>query len=227
MSRRDKLFPCGLRRSSALPFLVIVLLMALPSFGYALDMRGRFSTLKRPSLGSDVPELCSITILPGLGMDVLQITASLPERGEVQPPAAPTVEDMERATTSARIEVSQDWMDDQIEITKMVTTSLSGEVQRTGRVCAANAGSCCSAWRREPGCVPGPCGAGVAGRWKGSGASRCGESFRIAYLGGLGKYSGYACAFSGCGTFRWAHRPTSTAHAAEVGRGHRAWNCDS
>ena len=128
--RWEGLFPRGLRRSSALPFLVIVLLMGLPGLGYYLHMRGRFSTLKRQikgeqqapavpvarpggieplvlartlTLGSDMPEFRSVTMLPGLGMDVLQITASLPERGEVQLLAAPTAEDLVSGTTPASI----------------------------------------------------------------------------------------------------------------------------
>lgn len=129
VDRWGQLFPRGLRRSSALPFLVLVAVVALPSLGYYLHMRGQFSTLKRQikgeqqapagsnprpggieplvlirtlTLGSNMPEFHSVTLLPGLGMDVLQITASLPERGEVPLLAAPTVEDLVSGTTPAR-----------------------------------------------------------------------------------------------------------------------------
>ena len=125
VDRWDELFPRGLRRSSALPFLVVVAFVALPSVGYYLHMRGRFSTLKRQikgeqqgpagslarpggieplvltrtlTLGSNMPEFRSVTLLPGLGMDVLQIAASLPERGEVQLLANPTAEDLVNGT---------------------------------------------------------------------------------------------------------------------------------
>ncbi len=129
VDRWEGLFPRGLRRSSALPLLALVLLVALPSLGYYLHRRGRFSTLKRQikgeqqspaaaiarpggivplvltrtlTLGSDMPEFRSVTMLPGLGMDVLQITASLPERGEVQLLAAATAEDLVSGTMPAR-----------------------------------------------------------------------------------------------------------------------------
>ena len=131
--RWDHLFPRGLRRSSTLPFLVILTLVALPSLGYYLHMRGRFSILKRQikgerqgpavsvarpggveplvltrtlTLGSNMAEFRSVTLLPGLGMDVLQLTASLPERGEMQLLAAPTAEDLVNGTAPARTGVN-------------------------------------------------------------------------------------------------------------------------
>ncbi len=131
--RWDKLFPRGMRRSSALPFLVIAAFVALPSLGYYLHRRGRFSTLKRQikgeqqgpavpiarpggieplvltrtlTLGSNMPEFRSVTLLPGLGMDVLQLTASLPERGEMQLLVAPTAEDLVSGTAPERTGVN-------------------------------------------------------------------------------------------------------------------------
>ena len=43
--------------------------------------------------GSTMPEFLSATLLPGRGMNTLQITAYLPDRGEVQLLASPTVEE--------------------------------------------------------------------------------------------------------------------------------------
>ena len=133
VDRWERLFPRGLRRSNALPFLVIVGLVALPGLGYYLHMRGRFSTLKRQikgeqqatagsvarpggieplvltralTLGSNMPEFHSATLLPGLGMSVLQITASLPERGEVQLLAAPAAENVASGRMPARTGVN-------------------------------------------------------------------------------------------------------------------------
>ncbi len=133
VDRWDQVFPRGLRRSSALPLLVVLAVIALPGLGYYLHMRGRFSTLKRQikgeqqapvgliarpggveplvltrtlTLGSNMPEFHSVTLLPGLGMDVLQITASLPNRGEVPLLVAPTVEDLASGTVSARAGVN-------------------------------------------------------------------------------------------------------------------------
>ncbi len=133
VNRWDALFPRGLRRSAALPLLIIGASIALPSLGYYLHMRGRFSTLKRQikgeqqgpagsfvrpggieplvltrtlTLGSNMPEFRSITLLPGLGMDVLQLTASLPERGEMQLLAAPTADDLVNGATPERTGVN-------------------------------------------------------------------------------------------------------------------------
>lgn len=118
---RYKVFGRGLRRSPALPWLVIFLLIGLPSLGWYLHRRGQFATLKRdikgqqqsapvlvPSpggmepivlqrtqtTGSTTPELTSVTVLPGLGMDVLQLTATIPGRGNVALLANPTVKEI-------------------------------------------------------------------------------------------------------------------------------------
>jgi aldose 1-epimerase len=49
--------------------------------------------------GGSAPEFLSMTLLPGRGMNVLQITAYLPDKGEVNLMASPSVEDAERAMT--------------------------------------------------------------------------------------------------------------------------------
>ena len=117
----DGLFPRGLRRSNALLVLGMVAIIGIPGLGYYLHTRGRFHALKneikgnagdvtaagpRPggldplvltragTPGSNVPELRSVTLLPGLGMDVLQMTATLPDGREVALLAAPSVEAM-------------------------------------------------------------------------------------------------------------------------------------
>ena len=114
-------FGKGLRRSPALPWLVILVLIGLPSLGWYLHRRGRFATLKRdikgqqqstpisipspggmepivlersPTPGITTPELTSVTILPGLGMDVLQLTANVPGRGTTLLLANPTVQEV-------------------------------------------------------------------------------------------------------------------------------------
>lgn len=51
------------------------------------------------SLGS-YPEFVSVTMLPGRGMQLLQITANLPNRGEVQLLQAPSLEDATHALTN-------------------------------------------------------------------------------------------------------------------------------
>jgi aldose 1-epimerase len=49
--------------------------------------------------GGSVPEFLSVTLLPGRGMNVLQITAYLPDKGEVSLMDSPGIEDAERAMT--------------------------------------------------------------------------------------------------------------------------------
>lgn len=49
--------------------------------------------------GGSMPEFLSVTMLPGRGMNILQITAYLPEKGEVNLLAAPSVDDAERVMT--------------------------------------------------------------------------------------------------------------------------------
>jgi aldose 1-epimerase len=45
-------------------------------------------------MGGVAPEFLSATLLPGMGMDVLQLTAYLPDRGEVNLLVAPTLEEV-------------------------------------------------------------------------------------------------------------------------------------
>jgi aldose 1-epimerase len=56
--------------------------------------------LTRTSLaGGSMPEFLSVTMLPGRGMNVLQITAFLPDKGEVELLASPSVDDAARLMT--------------------------------------------------------------------------------------------------------------------------------
>ena len=126
----DGLFPRGLRRSSALPALIVVALIGIPGLGYYLHMQGKFATMKREIKGEDqkppvnmaarpgglepvvltraqtvgvnMPEFRSVTLLPGLGMGVLQITASIPEKGEVPLLVAPSVLEASAAKTNVQ-----------------------------------------------------------------------------------------------------------------------------
>src|ERR1700679_4095399 len=49
--------------------------------------------------GGSAPEFLSVTLLPGRGMNVLQITAYLPNRGEVSLLASPSIEGAEQGCT--------------------------------------------------------------------------------------------------------------------------------
>lgn len=134
----ESMFPRGLSRSPWLPVIVVGILILGPGFGWYLHRHGRFSTLKReirrqinsaaPSdldagrpggqdpllltrkqtAGSDAPEFLSATLLPGLGMEVLQITANLPGRGEAALLASPTVQ----AVAGGAMEPPNGFMDD-------------------------------------------------------------------------------------------------------------------
>ncbi len=101
--------------SGVFPVLAVVVVVAIPGGIYLAHRHAKFHSLEqkiegvpqeeagpRPggrepmmlkrsaNAGSGTPEFASVTLLPGLGMDVLQITASLPGRGEVPLLAAPT-----------------------------------------------------------------------------------------------------------------------------------------
>ncbi len=51
---------------------------------------------RAPVTGGTLPEFLSATLLPGRGMSVLQITAYLPDKGEVSLLAAPTLDEASR-----------------------------------------------------------------------------------------------------------------------------------
>lgn len=50
-----------------------------------------------PTEGTSMPEFLSATLLPGRGMNILQITVSLPDKGEIQLLASPSVKDAAKA----------------------------------------------------------------------------------------------------------------------------------
>ena len=127
------MFGRGLRRSSLLPWL-LVLVLVVPIVGYSLHVHGKFHLVKneiqgpapapnvpRPggsaamvlkraeTAGSNMPEFLSATVLPGLGMEVLQISAYLPGRGEVELLSAPTVDQLAAGTGADRAGANDDW----------------------------------------------------------------------------------------------------------------------
>ncbi len=64
-------------------------------------------TLTRTRLaGSSAPEFLSVTMLPGRGMNVLQITAYLPYKGEVNLMASPSVQEADQAMTGRDADAS-------------------------------------------------------------------------------------------------------------------------
>jgi aldose 1-epimerase len=132
----DGLFPKGFRRSPALPITIILVVVVLPVVTWKMHRLGRFGEIKReikgetqggPAVGprpggldpvvltrnqtpgSNMPEFRSATLLPGLGMEVLQITAFIPSRGEVELLAAPSVKDVADGTTPNRNGANDTW----------------------------------------------------------------------------------------------------------------------
>lgn len=125
----ERIFPGGFWRSRLTFLAGLAALVLVPSLGWYLHQHGKFHSAKqdlgvssvpeppaaprpggaeamlltRPAtLGSVTPELLSVTLVPGLGMGVLQITANLPGRGELPLLANPTLQDLADNSTLTR-----------------------------------------------------------------------------------------------------------------------------
>jgi aldose 1-epimerase len=111
-------------RSGMVTGLLLAMIIITLAIVYQQHMRGNFHKLKKQIVveredapvprpggqeaitltrtrmaGSSTPEFLSVTMLPGRGMNVLQITAYLPDKGEVNLMASPSVEEAQRAMT--------------------------------------------------------------------------------------------------------------------------------
>lgn len=113
---RHRMWQAAVMRSGALTMAVLALLLLGFAFAWREHMKGHFALLKaelkrpippraaappqpggqdaivleRTSIGGGtMPEFLSATVLPGRGMNVLQITAFVPSRGEVKLLASP------------------------------------------------------------------------------------------------------------------------------------------
>jgi aldose 1-epimerase len=118
---RRSIWRAAVMRSGLLIVLVMALVFAGLAFGWHEHRLGQFAQLKknlgkrpihdvtvRPGgqdvvqlqrsqmLGGNGPEFLSATLLPGRGMNLLQITAYLPQKGEVNLLASPTLEEAAR-----------------------------------------------------------------------------------------------------------------------------------
>jgi aldose 1-epimerase len=116
--RRRNIWHAAVMRSGMLTIIVLALLLAGLAFGWQEHRLGHFGRLKkelaakpkvdvvvRPGgqdviklersqlVGGSWPEFLSATLLPGRGMNMLQITAFLPQKGEVNLLASPTLEE--------------------------------------------------------------------------------------------------------------------------------------
>jgi aldose 1-epimerase len=115
---RRGLWHAAVMRSGMLTVLFLTLMLVGLAFGWHEHRLGQFAQLKRElgkkpvrevtvvrpggqdviqlqrsqMLGANSPEFLSATLLPGRGMNMLQITAYLPQKGEVNLLASPTLE---------------------------------------------------------------------------------------------------------------------------------------
>lgn len=122
---RRKIWHAAVMRSGLLTFLVLLIVLAGLAFVWREHRLGQFSQLKkelkkrpvteeavvRPGgqdivqlqrsqiAGGNGPEFLSATLLPGRGMDLLQITAYLPQKGEVNLLASPPLEEAAKVLT--------------------------------------------------------------------------------------------------------------------------------
>ena len=126
---RRNLWRIAVMRSGLLTMMVVTIALLGLAFGWSAHRQGRFSRLKQelkqePSMpqpsvtarpggqdaivlqrtrleGQDVPEFLTATLLPGRGMNVLQITAYLPHKGEVSLLASPTLDEAAQLLTGS------------------------------------------------------------------------------------------------------------------------------
>jgi aldose 1-epimerase len=123
---RHNLWRAAVMRSGLLTIMVLTILLVGLAFGWHEHRLGQFSQLKKElnkhpvrdvsvkpggqdvvrlersqMVGGTGPEFLSATLLPGRGMNLLQITAYLPQKGEVNLLASPSVEDAAKELSGA------------------------------------------------------------------------------------------------------------------------------
>jgi aldose 1-epimerase len=116
--KRSNVWHAAVMRSGMLTVLLLTLLLVGLAFGWRTHRLGQFAQLKRQlrakpkqditvrpggqdvirlqrsqMVGGSGPEFLSATLLPGRGMNMLQITAYLPQKGEVNLLASPPVDE--------------------------------------------------------------------------------------------------------------------------------------
>jgi aldose 1-epimerase len=118
---RRSIWRAAVMRSGLLTIVVLILVLVALAFGWREHRLGQFAQLKRELgkrpvhdvavrpggqdviqlqrsqlLGGNGPEFLSATLLPGRGMNLLQIRAYLPQKGEVDLLASPPLEEAAR-----------------------------------------------------------------------------------------------------------------------------------
>jgi aldose 1-epimerase len=121
---RRRIWHAAVMRSGMLTFLVLLIVLAGLAFGWREHRLGQFAQLKkelsnrpvkdvgvRPGgqesvqlqrsqiAGGNGPEFLTATLLPGRGMNLLQLTAYLPQRGEVNLLASPPLQEAAKILT--------------------------------------------------------------------------------------------------------------------------------
>ncbi|HTC76587.1 MAG TPA: hypothetical protein VK684_13485, partial [Edaphobacter sp.] len=121
---RRRIWHAAVMRSGMLTFLLLLFVLAGLAFGWREHRLGQFAQLKkelsdrpvkdvavRPGgqevvqlqrsqiAGGNGPEFLTATLLPGRGMNLLQITAYLPQRGEVNLLASPPLQEAAKMLT--------------------------------------------------------------------------------------------------------------------------------
>ena len=124
---RRSIWRAAVMRSGLLTVLVLTLVLVGLAFGWREHRMGQFAQLKRElskkpvrdvtvkpggqdiiqlqrsqMIGGNGPEFLSATLLPGRGMNLLQIKAYLPQKGEVNLLASPTLEEAGRVNDRDR-----------------------------------------------------------------------------------------------------------------------------
>ncbi len=127
---RRNIWRAAVMRSGMLTILFVILMLGGLAFGWREHRLGQFAQLKkelsqhpavdvtvRPGgqdivrlqraqmVGGNGPEFLSATLLPGRGMNLLQITAYLPQKGEVNLLASPTLEEAGKVLSGAGADV--------------------------------------------------------------------------------------------------------------------------
>jgi aldose 1-epimerase len=129
---RHQMWQGARMRSGLLSFIFLMVLLVLVALGWREHRRGQFAHLKRelkvqqpvqnaPQVrpggeealllqrsghSGDTPEFLSATLLPGRGANVLQITAYLPQKGEVSLLASPSVAEAARQMSGTGSDVN-------------------------------------------------------------------------------------------------------------------------
>jgi len=171
----------GVMRSGMVTGLILTMLVCGLSFAYRERGRGKIYRLKAkisterqdtpaPRLGGQeaivltrirltggsIPEFLSVTLLPGRGMNVLQIGAYIPGKGEVNLMASPSIESAASAMTGKGEDA------DGLESLAMGGTFEAPWAGRMWGVAGRTAGRVSTDWRGHTMTLPGDAG-GVAG----------------------------------------------------------------